>query len=248
MKHTECKKKKKAEILPNDLPLIACEVCEKSINELYNQIEDARKKAPYNKLEEIQVLELLDKVCKDNEESGEWIRRLDIVEKKESGKVYLKLTHPGGISKCEQECATVARSCSDLFDEDIDKDDLSALLWKGDHEKAEVIEKVCKKWSKRCPNKKTVSKKRIDYVFKPISDKDLEMEQLMAKMEAAGLGGMSMYNKDDMEEMAASGFGGEDAYDDTDGEDYSDILGGKSNDPGYEKESIGAQGDLDYEL
>lgn len=38
-----------------------------------------------------------------------------------------------------------------------------------------------------------------------MSEKDLQMEQLMASMKGAGLGGMSMYNKDDMENMMASG-------------------------------------------
>lgn len=249
----DSKKKKKAEILPIDLPLIACDVCEKTIKELFGQVEEARKITPYNKLEEIQVLELMDKICKDNEEPGEWIRKLDIKEKTEKGKVYLKLTQPGGISKCEQECATIARSCSDLLDEDIDKDSLSALLWKGNYELSDITEKVCRKWSKRCPNKKTLTKKRIDYDFKPISEKDLEMEQLMAKMESAGLGGMSMYNKEDMEEMASGGFGGGDGYDDDMyGGDYADTLSGMggASSEGYGKDGAPDSdgGGLDYEL
>jgi hypothetical protein len=48
-----------------------------------------------------------------------------------------------------------------------------------------------------------------------MSEKDLQMEQLMASMKDAGLGGMNMYNKDDMEDMMASGgLPGMEGYDD----------------------------------
>ena len=54
------------------------------------------------------------------------------------------------------------------------------------------------------------------------------MEQMMAKMQAAGMGGMSMYNRDDMEEMMSNGgmggMGGEgDPYG---GDPYGDPYGG----------------------
>ena len=48
-----------------------------------------------------------------------------------------------------------------------------------------------------------------------ISAKDLEMENLMAQMKASGMGGMSMYNREDMDEMAMNGYGpsdGDDMY------------------------------------
>ena len=74
---------------------------------------------------------------------------------------------------------------------------------------------VCQKWSKRCPKKAIPAKfARIDHSFTPIKEKDLEMEQLMAKMKAAGMGGMSMYSKDDMEDLASSGGFGADMYGD----------------------------------
>lgn len=75
--------------------------------------------------------------------------------------------------------------------------------------------------SKRCPNKKYLpsTSKREDQPFVPMKDKDLEMEQLMAKMRASGMGGMSMYDRDDMEEMMAGGGGLEG------GDPYGDIYG-----------------------
>ena len=81
--------------------------------------------------------------------------------------------------------------------------------------------------TKRCPNKKylDIKKKREDFPFIPISEKDLEMENMMAKMKESGMGGMSMYNRDDMEEMMANGgYGGMGGMnDDNDDDSYGDM-------------------------
>lgn len=129
-----CKEKKKASPVNSDLPYIACSVCERLAKELYQQIEQLRADAPYKKLEEIQVIETLDGVCKEDEKPGEWIRRQDVVEHLENGKARLELAEPGGVSKCGSECATISKSCSSFLEDEIDKDDLSALLWKGKQE------------------------------------------------------------------------------------------------------------------
>ena len=99
-----------------------------------------------------------------------------------------------GASKCEHECKTIKKSCIDLIDEDVDRDDVSALLWKGKLSNEEMIGKVCSKMSNRCPSKNTkasqaAAKERHDYPFIEISEKDLEMERLMAQMQASGMGG-----------------------------------------------------------
>eukprot|EP01041_Mallomonas_annulata_P008351 gene8351-17207_t len=220
-------KKKERKVLAKDLPYIACDVCENTIQELYTKVTDLRKTAPYNKLEEIQVLEEIEAVCKDDVSAGEWIRRLDIVEKKEKGKSTLALDEPGGFSKCESECATISLSCNNLLEEELDLDELSALLWKGKGSMSEIKNKVCQKMTKRCPNKKFLPSKtkREDYPFVPMKEKDLEMEQLMAKMKASGMGGMSMYNREDMEDMAGGGGYGAGDMDDEDlgGDPYGDM-------------------------
>ena len=43
------------------------------------------------------------------------------------------------------------------------------------------------------------------YPFIEMEKKDLDMEKMMAEMKKMGMGGMSMYDRDDMEEMAAAG-------------------------------------------
>ena len=125
------KKKGNKEVQKVDLPYIACEVCEKVVEELYHETERLRKEAPYNKLEEIQVTDVMDGICKDDEKSGEWLRRLDINEEKVKDKKYLKLKSPGGVSKCEVECATLSKSCNNFIEDEIDRDLLSGMLWKG---------------------------------------------------------------------------------------------------------------------
>lgn len=45
--------------------------------------------------------------------------------------------------------------------------------------------------------------------------KDYDMEKMMAEMKKMGMGGMSMYNRDDMDELAEmGGIGDEDPYGD----------------------------------
>ena len=44
--------------------------------------------------------------------------------------------------------------------------------------------------------------------------KDYDMEKMMAEMKKMGMGGMSMYGRDDMDELAEMGYGGygDDSY------------------------------------
>ena len=116
-----------------DLPGIACDVCTMAIETLYDEVQGMRKNAPYNKVEELQIQNMIENMCKSDDESGEWMRHADIVTKEKNGKSYARLEVPGGISKCETECLTVARSCDDLFENEIDQDDLSAILYKNKH-------------------------------------------------------------------------------------------------------------------
>ncbi len=42
----------------------------------------------------------------------------------------LSLMEPGGMSKCKGECKAISKSCSLLTSEELDPDDLSAMLFK----------------------------------------------------------------------------------------------------------------------
>lgn len=204
------KKSKKGIVRQSDLPLIGCDVCEYVIKSAFDYIRSKRSTlAPKKKLEEIEVENVIEDICKPDSEYGSWIRKIDIVPSKEKGNTYLKLEEPGGVSKCKNECETIAKSCKNLIDEEIDVDNLSGLLFKDAISVDAAIEKVCKKL-KRCKRRLPLSGKdgkREDEEFDLISEKDLEMEKVMSQMQAAGLGG-SMYGRDDLADM----MGGDDPY------------------------------------
>jgi len=226
--------KDKGKVLPKDLPFIACEVCRYAVANIYDDVEDARKNAPYKKIDELLVQDVLDGSCNPKDKYGSWIREIDI-DVNDADPLLLELKHPGGLGKCEHECKTVAQSCKDLLEDDLDRDDLSGLLWKGKHGRDAMLDKVCTKMTKRCsPGPKRMSPKRSrkDYPFLLISEKDLEMEQLMATMEASGVGGVSMMGRDEMDQMAG-GYGGD---------PYGDPYGGMGGMGG-----MGGYGDMDME-
>ena len=65
-----------------------------------------------------------------NRTTGDWIRYYDIKEETVKGTRYLTLDQQDTKAKCTEECQTIARSCDEMFEQDIDLDDVSALLWK----------------------------------------------------------------------------------------------------------------------
>jgi hypothetical protein len=113
-----------------DRSLISCDVCTRMVEGLYDIAQDKRKKAPYQKLDEESVQEIVGSICKNNKPEGEWIRKLDITHKKTEKGTFLELIQPGGISKCNEECKVITQACDELLDESIDLDDLTVLIWK----------------------------------------------------------------------------------------------------------------------
>lgn len=125
-------------------------------------MEDERNSKPSkknkNKIEELKIIEFLESLCDPTKESGEWLKRLDIVETKNGKKRFLSLDEPGGqtlltyndtreeinnlfigIAKCGNECTTIAKSCYNLLEEEVDRDDLISLIWKNKFTKTELV-------------------------------------------------------------------------------------------------------------
>lgn len=231
---------KKGVVNKKDLPLISCEACEYVVRNAYDEVAKKRSELTLKKkLEEMEVENVIEGICKPDGPYGSWIRTIDIVPVKEKGNTYLKLSQPGGSSKCKNECETIAKSCKNLLDEEIDIDNLSSLLFRGVVEKQQAVEKICHKL-KRCKRRLPLTGKdgkREDEEFEEISEKDLEMEKVMAQMKDAGLGG-SMYNRDDLAGMM--GGDGLDDYDDPyGGGDMGDMpyggdMGEDADNKGYE--------------
>jgi len=124
------KEKEKGKVIPQDLPLIECDVCQHVIAQIYDKTQELKTEAGKKKLEEILISEAIDKICANDEQMGKWIRHMDIT-KVSSGITGLKLMD--NPSKCQNECVTIEKSCSNLIlsGDEIDRDDLSAILWKG---------------------------------------------------------------------------------------------------------------------
>jgi hypothetical protein len=170
----------------------------------------------------------------------------DDIPSADADKEYRKLTtqwheNPG---RCGVECRTLARSCELLLEEEVDLDELQAYLYrypatvkavaksqsktKSGEDSAEELslavsdhtrQRLCEKMTPRCRQNKAYiaeSYVRDDEVFEEMSEKDLQMERLMAHMRESGMGGVSAYGKDDIDALAAQmadGYGDEgDSY------------------------------------
>lgn len=201
-----------------DAPYIGCEVCRKVGEAAHQQVNLAREKAPYKKISEEDIDRILSNICNPEEEAGEWIKKQDIVEKKVGKETLLVLETPGGVQKCNQECKSIRKSCEDLLDEDLDVEAFSVFLYKHQGDVAATQEATCNKMSRRCKKTKPLPAKfkREDEPFKALSEKDLELEKIMATMKANGMSG-SMYDAETMREMMERGeYPGGDMYGDMD--------------------------------
>lgn len=196
-------------LMREDLDLIKCDVCEELATALSNAVENyGKQKAPL-KVAEFEVIEIMENICKPTNQTGHWMRKIDIIEtaqkdpKTNSDKRYLSFTHPGGVSKCNSECVTIAKSCSDLLENEIDADDLSVLLYKK-HPTADVLKnKLCKSWTNRCKAPKKAMPddyKRKEIYFMVLQQKDLDMEELVARMSSMGMKG-SLKDREEMDKM-----------------------------------------------
>lgn len=119
-----------AKVQKQDLAYIACDVCEKTLSALFGEVKKLRQTSPKSKIDEIQIVELIEAIADETSDVGQWIRRMDINVVSDSASAYLKLEEPGGIAKCGDECKTIAQSARNLLQEEIDADELSALLWR----------------------------------------------------------------------------------------------------------------------
>jgi len=196
-----------------DAGKIGCDVCEAMVRESWAQASAMHVAAEPAKLEEEKVHELLEKICNPKSSEGKWIAKMDLVSSKDvaagdenivgntgnlkPGKEYLLLRQHASFGHCERECETIAKACHDLADEELDMDTLAVALWNRQQEPDALVDQLC---SDACP-RKPMSKKRKDYEFREKSDQEVKMDELMATLEASGMGGMNMYSRDDMQGM-----------------------------------------------
>jgi hypothetical protein len=131
-------KEQGGKVMKEDLPHIACDVCERTVAEIFQAVELARSNKPKRAIDELEILEIIESVSNPANVTGEWMRRIDIIEATVKDKRYLSFIEPGGTSKCRNECHTIAKSCQVLLHEEVDADELSSLLWKNKAPLAEL--------------------------------------------------------------------------------------------------------------
>ena len=79
--------------------------------------------------------------------------------------------------ECRKECSDLGRACRKALP---DYDDLLSMLVKQKPE-AKIVNKVCKKACAK-GNAKTIVNRDVDEEFKPRDMKELEMQDMMAKV------------------------------------------------------------------
>lgn len=174
----------------DDLPAIGCDVCYQSLENVYLRIQEKRESNARKHVDELEINSYLDGLCSLSDELGKWMKQIDIVENSDK---TLLLSAQNRYGKVNTETKTIAKSCLDLFEEEIDREELAELLYNNNKSLGEIQEEVCTKHTSRCAKKKKyLKRKRTDYEFVPMEGKDAELEQLIFEMQKSGLGGMGM--------------------------------------------------------
>eukprot|EP00112_Aurelia_sp_Birch-Aquarium-sp1_P016145 Seg3634.3 transcript_id=Seg3634.3/GoldUCD/mRNA.D3Y31 product="hypothetical protein" protein_id=Seg3634.3/GoldUCD/D3Y31 len=183
-----------------DVPFIRCKVCQKALKHLRKHITSLRETAVNNgkKMDEDDILSVVEKTCAPDSTHGNWISRYDIVESSGS----LSIIEKDLESRCRQECKTIAKACEESIGE-IDTD-LGELLWKDDLSLSKLVNKVCYEMTNACSKKipKYKPGKRKDELFKGMSEDEKKAYDMMKQMKSApGMPGMEMYSKEDIAQM-----------------------------------------------
>ena len=212
------------------------------VGQMHKDVENAnlqrakiksKRSKDHKRLDENSLSEVLEGVCDPESVHGEWMRHLDVKEitadipekdkkDKDKGKEFKKLAFEWheNIGHCGVECRTMALSCHNLLHEELDVDELQSILYRYSLSRDETLDRMCMKMSNRCRLTKAFavgSHKRTDEPFTEMTEKDLEIEQLMARMASMGMGGVSAYGRDDLDAMSQRF---EDGYEDSPEDGY----------------------------
>ncbi|RWR73587.1 Saposin B [Cinnamomum micranthum f. kanehirae] len=197
-----------------DIPFIKCQVCQKLANQLHHQVNIKQSQISPKKISEFQIIEIAESVCNLKKEEGEWIPRIDIVEKGDA----LELIEQDTEGQCNSECKTIERACQEVmgfYDTDV-----AEYIFKTKPQIDSLMNFLCHDLSRACSVKSPpVPKNRLPgEPFLPKSSKDAEMEKNLRSMEGMpGAPGMKMYSRDDL--MNMQNFGDEDVDEEDDDDD-----------------------------
>merc|ERR1712023_179397 len=156
-----------------------------------------RKTSP--KISEEDILTIVEKTCDPENDHGNWVTKIDVVEEKEK----LKLVEKPKQGRCLEECKTIQYACEGAIG-DVDTD-IGEMLWKNEHKLATFVNNVCYSLSEKCSSKVKKWKgkgKRKDQKFHEMDEKELEAHKMMLNMKGMpGMPGMEMYSREDIAAM-----------------------------------------------
>ncbi|XP_031479723.1 uncharacterized protein LOC116250261 [Nymphaea colorata] len=192
------KKEQIAVARKEDIPFIRCQVCETVARQLFSQVERKSSEISPKKISEYQIIEIAENICDLKKHGGDWMLRIDIVEKGDA----LELVEQESEGQCNSECKTIERACQEVMG--YHDTDVAEFVFKSKPQLNQLINYICKDLSKACSSKPPPVP--VDRVpgepFVPKSSKEAEMEKILRSMEGMpGAPSMKMYSKEDLLNM-----------------------------------------------
>eukprot|EP00747_Dinoflagellata_sp_TGD_P164303 gnl/TRDRNA2_/TRDRNA2_184062_c0_seq1.p1 gnl/TRDRNA2_/TRDRNA2_184062_c0~~gnl/TRDRNA2_/TRDRNA2_184062_c0_seq1.p1 ORF type:complete len:225 (+),score=67.17 gnl/TRDRNA2_/TRDRNA2_184062_c0_seq1:58-732(+) len=167
---------------------VQCEVCEIGMQEVRAHVKNKTLTL------EDEIADVVENMCTIKKEEGRWLTRLDIV--REDSDAQLTVVKKPDVGECRNECLVVTRACQAALkgrEEDLvellkDKEGVKGMRTK-------MCDKLCKK---KVPKLKSWT----DEEFKARDAKEVETEDMIAKMKAETGMGMKMYKREDLMGMS----------------------------------------------
>ncbi|KAL4423179.1 hypothetical protein ABPG77_000312 [Micractinium sp. CCAP 211/92] len=179
-----------------DIPFIQCQVCELLAKNAWNQVKEMRKAAsPSKKVDEMQIIERMEKITTAWRPEGEWIARLDLVEEGDR----LAVKEMGVVGNCGVECKTVERAAEQIMGEH--DTDSAEVLFTGRKTRAQFSNWLCYELSGVCRSKPPPLPRDREPgpPFSPQKEGDQNLERMMGQMQDSGMRGQLWSREELME-------------------------------------------------
>eukprot|EP00931_Biecheleriopsis_adriatica_P066986 TRINITY_DN41199_c0_g1_i1.p1 TRINITY_DN41199_c0_g1~~TRINITY_DN41199_c0_g1_i1.p1 ORF type:complete len:230 (-),score=63.40 TRINITY_DN41199_c0_g1_i1:33-686(-) len=167
---------------------VQCQVCEVATEEAYLYARD------YKITDEDGLSDMVDGLCSVKKKEGRWVAKLDVVQEDPGGPLSVEKQEL--IGYCRGECTVVQRACQASLRGK--EESMVEMLLSGTTPK-KLKDKVCKKV---CAKPRPKMKDWKDEPFEGRDQKEVETEDMIAKMKAETGMGMKMYKREDLMGMS----------------------------------------------
>ncbi|PSC76262.1 DUF3456 domain [Micractinium conductrix] len=177
-----------------DIPYIQCQVCELLAKNAWKQVKDMTKAAsPTNKVDEMRIIELMEKITTAWRPEGEWMARLDLVEEGDR----LAVAEMEAVGNCGVECKTVERAAELIMGEH--DTDAAEVLFTGKKNRAQFNNWLCYELTGVCKSKPPpLPKGRTPGpAFQPKGEGDADLDRVMGQMQDQGMKG-SLWSREEL--------------------------------------------------